>query len=531
MSTFFSNLIRFPSMNSYEFFAKGYSEYENILLNFRNNPNAAPYVDNDFMYQKNIESSIKFNSSIVWKRIDDIYPVPLFQKELIHPNYIIQGQIGDDYLISALSQFSKDSSEIPSLFECSIPNSILHEVENSINLKSGAVLIYLHAFGRRTPILIDTLIPMIGNEPLYSHPIKGKSPWFCLVEKAYAKLKGSYTKISGGFFTDAMFSLVGNLYPKEIDLAKERKDLIIRKINKYIKSGFPIEASIHLNDSNKSKLYHQKYNLIEKHSYLLLNMIEIDRCHFFYLDNPWGNFEWNGDYSINSPLLTPELRKKLGNPIGNGLFYMIDKDFFEFFTKIEVAKTFDTSNICQFFQLKLPKSKETGVNLLDLHLEQIPNFAIQIVDSIDTGKSVKVHILIEKQRKNKQSIITLAHVNGKKLSAETLAHCNYSRKIFFRNVFAISSSFEKQDDVITFAICNYGSEQVEEEYCIKVFCECNFKLYNIDQPNVIFQVDNDYCSFKQYLKSLRKSVTNLLNDLYFFFYFKCLKKFDFYRWL
>ena len=175
------------SMN-YEFFEKGFAEYERILLNFSQNPNTAPYIDNDFHPHKMIpERSIDFDfSQIIWKRIDDISPNPLFQDDLIHPNYINQGKIGDDYFLNALSQISKEKYKIQSLFECHMPNSILGVVSNSINLKSGAVIIYLHAFGRRVPVLIDTLIPCIrDNVPIFSHPKEGKSPWFCLVEKAY----------------------------------------------------------------------------------------------------------------------------------------------------------------------------------------------------------------------------------------------------------------------------------------------------------------------------------------------------------
>lgn len=107
---------------NYEYFEKGYAEYERILLNFSKNPNTAPYIDNDFHPHKIInERFVEFDPTVIWKRIDDVYPNSLFQKDLIHPNYIIQGRLGDDYLINALSHISKEKNKIQSLFECYKP--------------------------------------------------------------------------------------------------------------------------------------------------------------------------------------------------------------------------------------------------------------------------------------------------------------------------------------------------------------------------------------------------------------------------
>lgn len=44
------------------------------------------------------------------------------------------------------------------LFERYFPNLILRPVENSTNIKCGAVVNYFQAFGHRTPALIDTFI-------------------------------------------------------------------------------------------------------------------------------------------------------------------------------------------------------------------------------------------------------------------------------------------------------------------------------------------------------------------------------------
>jgi calpain-15 len=46
------------------------------------------------------------------------------------------------------------------------------------------------------------------------------------------------------------------------------------------------------------------------------------------LRNPWGEKEWNGDWSDTSPKWTAELKKSLGFTAGeDGTFFMALEDF------------------------------------------------------------------------------------------------------------------------------------------------------------------------------------------------------------
>lgn len=484
---------------NYECLEKGYAEYERILLNFYKNPNTAPYIDNDFHPHKIIfENSIELDPTVIWKRIDDIYPIPLFQNDLIHPNYVNQGNLGDDYLISALSHISKEKYKIQSLFECDKPNAILGVVSDSINLKSGAVLIYLHSFGQRIPVLIDTLIPCKNNDPLLSYPKEGKSPWFCLVEKAYAKLKGSYSSINGGFFGEAMFALNGYCYPKFLNL-KDDRTKVINEIMKYVKCGFPMDASIRDSNAGNDLSIHGLY---PNHSYLVLNVLEIEGNRFFFLRNPWGKKVWNGDYSKKSPLLTPSLYGKLKNKIADGAFYMIEKDFLEYFTSIEVVKTIDPRNICHCCKCCIQPS----ANLSSESLEKNQVFCIRLTDQIENGKSVKFVVLFERQKKLNErfprnySVVAFVRTNGQEMCQKIFANSNYSRNDTIEDVFSVSSSFEKINDSFALALCNVGDDQSEQVYFVRVFCEKNFELYNIDEQN-----------FKLYYKQLQKTIAKILN--------------------
>ena len=58
--------------------------------------------------------------------------------------------------------------------------------------------------------------------------------------------------------------------------------------------------------------------------------------------NPWGKFEWQGDWSDESDLWTPELREQLDvNEKDDGLFWMCLEDMNKYFGRIQLAKIFD----------------------------------------------------------------------------------------------------------------------------------------------------------------------------------------------
>ena len=84
--------------------------------------------------------------SITWKQIDQIYPTPLFNKELIHREYIQQGKLGDCYFITALMRIAKQPHLVEPLFEKELPDTILGTITDSINLQCGAVVVYFKAF-------------------------------------------------------------------------------------------------------------------------------------------------------------------------------------------------------------------------------------------------------------------------------------------------------------------------------------------------------------------------------------------------
>jgi calpain-15 len=62
--------------------------------------------------------------------------------------------------------------------------------------------------GKKTAVNVDDWIPCYNDEPL-SVNSKSEELWCILLEKAWAKLHGSYQRIEGGLPSNALFAITG----------------------------------------------------------------------------------------------------------------------------------------------------------------------------------------------------------------------------------------------------------------------------------------------------------------------------------
>lgn len=77
--------------------------------------------------------------------------------------------------------------------------------------EEGIYSIWMNVFGEWVNIVIDDYIPVKGNQPAFSRA-HGPELWVLLLEKAYAKIYGSYEIIEGGNPAIALSDLTGAPY-------------------------------------------------------------------------------------------------------------------------------------------------------------------------------------------------------------------------------------------------------------------------------------------------------------------------------
>jgi len=80
--------------------------------------------------------------------------------------------------------------------------------------------------------------------------------------------------------------------------------------------------------------------LLPGHAYSIILVKDVQGNKILNIRNPWGNFEWEGDWSDQSPLWTSEMRKEI-NPMleeNDGTFWMSFDDFIKHFRSLNVCR-------------------------------------------------------------------------------------------------------------------------------------------------------------------------------------------------
>lgn len=125
---------------------------------------------------------------VVWKRCSDIFPdrviFPVSTIDSLLLEDVQQGFLGNCYLMTVLSAMAEhEPKALKNLFETDRVNG------------SGIYVVCFYVNGVRTPVVIDDYIPVwpYNNEPVFA-----KAPcqaiWVLLLEKAWAKLHGTYMR-------------------------------------------------------------------------------------------------------------------------------------------------------------------------------------------------------------------------------------------------------------------------------------------------------------------------------------------------
>uniref|UniRef100_A0A8C1DTU4 Calpain-1 catalytic subunit n=1 Tax=Cyprinus carpio carpio TaxID=630221 RepID=A0A8C1DTU4_CYPCA len=196
-------------------------------------------------------------------------------------------------------------------------------------------------FGEWVDVVIDDRLPVKEKELMFVHSAEGNEFWSALLEKAYAKLNGSYEALSGGSTTEGFEDFTGGV-AEMYELRQAPKDLH-RIIAKALERGSLLGCSIDITSAFDMEAVTFK-KLVKGHAYSVTGLREVNfrgsRERLIRIRNPWGQVEWTGAWSDNSSEwngIDPAEREEMNNHMEDGEFWMPFQEFKRQFSRLEIC--------------------------------------------------------------------------------------------------------------------------------------------------------------------------------------------------
>eukprot|EP00397_Hematodinium_sp_SG-2012_P015242 GEMP01015518.1.p1 GENE.GEMP01015518.1~~GEMP01015518.1.p1 ORF type:complete len:652 (+),score=147.83 GEMP01015518.1:91-2046(+) len=374
--------------------------------------NPATFVDEEFPPNKQCVGDVPVNwDNVEWIRCGDLVrgeSMVLFDK--IEPTDLLQGEVGDCWLVAAIAGLAEFPSAVMELFP----------YKKATKDGKYEVRLYDVRISDFVIITIDDYVPCRKRawweqrgHPLFAKAV-GNELWAILIEKAIAKFAGSFGDLNGGQTGWAWQCLTG--CTKQVMMSKkpdgwakfivdakvqreemaqgDRRSLpFFRKVRddkrdtealfytlvKGDLKGYLMSASI----GGDEVEFERTDGLVERHAYTVIQVIEIEDQRLLKLRNPWGNSkEWNGSWSDESDLWQKHegIRTALNHVVADdGTFWMNFEDFREIFTGVNICPS---ENICIANSPRLhPRPPDFLIEKLksgmDLHIKNLTMKSMQ----------------------------------------------------------------------------------------------------------------------------------------------------------
>uniref|UniRef100_M4ANX3 Calpain 9 n=2 Tax=Xiphophorus maculatus TaxID=8083 RepID=M4ANX3_XIPMA len=283
------------------------------------------------------DASLFFSQSvpvqIEWKRPKEICQNPKFIVGGADRTDICQGQLGDCWLLAAIASLTIKKE------------ALARVVPHDQDFDRGYAGIFHFQFWQHNKwldVVVDDRLPTVRNRLIMLHSASSDEFWSALLEKAYAKVHGSYESLKGGSTMEAMEDFTGGV--GEMYETKSAPDDLFTIMKKALDRGSMMGCSIDITSSAESEA-RTSTGLVKGHAYSITGLEEVhfrgQTVKLIRIRNPWGQVEWNGRWSDNSRewdyVDKAEKTRILQNSTDDGEFWMEFEDFKRNYDKVEIC--------------------------------------------------------------------------------------------------------------------------------------------------------------------------------------------------
>ncbi|XP_066451275.1 calpain-8-like [Eleutherodactylus coqui] len=280
---------------------------------------------------KKLGPDAKTTQGIEWKRPSEIQENPIFIADGANREDVEQGSIGDCWFLSSIASLTTNQ-------DC-----MTHVIPQDQSFKKNYAGIFhftFWQFGEWVDVVVDDKLPTKNSRLKFLKSGTVNEFWTPLLEKAYAKVYGSYEALIGGRPVESLEDFtagVGFIYKtasapadlfQKIQTALAEKCLIA--CSSVPKTGY-VESVNEL-------------NIVSGHAYSITRVAEViygeNSVQLIRVRNPWGYKEWSGAWSDNSKEwdnVDPKVKSELHKKVDDGEVWIAFPDFLKYYFRVDIC--------------------------------------------------------------------------------------------------------------------------------------------------------------------------------------------------
>lgn len=273
---------------------------------------------------------------IRWERPHKISSNPHLFRDGISSEDICQGMVGNCWFLASCAAIARSKTRMKLV----IPPGQRFIREPGY---AGVFHFRFWRFGDWVDVVVDDKLPVLGGKLCFGRSSDMNEYWLPLLEKAYAKLNGSYKALEGGKTSDALEDLTGGM-AVVYDLGDKTPSNLRRILSKALRNGTFVCAGI---TGSGGEQVDTHTGLISSHAYSVLKFAKVSlhhgrRDYLVKMRNPWGGrFEWKRAYSDSSSAwsnVIEEDKERLGvADEDNGEWWMTYDDFTRYYSDVTLC--------------------------------------------------------------------------------------------------------------------------------------------------------------------------------------------------
>ena len=278
--------------------------------------NGIAFVDPEFPpCQASLEAgAAKPFKPLAWARPQACVPeemaaqVRLF-RSTVRPGCVDAGDLGDSWVMCSVAAVSEDPARLMGMFRHP-EGKVAAQREHAV----GAYRVTFNKNGWWRSVLVDSYLPVSAGKLKYAKSaVDPAEIWPAILEKAYAKLHGSYAKICSGDPLHALQDMTGFSTSRFDDAltstSNQKPTELFDDLVRGIAAGYTVICNTpgsdpRSKDGKNDPLTAEfaKVGLVTGHAYTILDAKYVAdlKVRIVKVRNAWGRgLEWNGDWNDN----------------------------------------------------------------------------------------------------------------------------------------------------------------------------------------------------------------------------------------